>query len=383
MEELLLTYNERPFVSAQYKTGLDQIGARAEAMAVDVPEDVAALIETLGQDNVRRLSVVLLVDLLGLENNPERAPELARDVAALGEDLLLSGDYASALIVTRALADQAATEGAVTKTACRVALDGLVETTAFQETVDFLGEMAPEPAALFRDLCAAVGPSAIDALRQKLDVEELTPARQRATEIIQQYGGRAVSRLSPLLSSPHWYAHRNVADLLGEIASADGVPLLHPLLRGRDARVMRSAVRALSNIDDPAAARAVHTVLRSAAGEQRHAVVAALVAERDPRVVPLLVCILNESDPLRGDHQLVLETLGAVGDVGRDEAVPHVARVMRRTSWLAWRRTRALKETSLAALRHIGSPAASRAIADAAADGDRMLRRLARAAGTA
>ena len=33
MEELLLSYNEKPFVSAQYKAGLDQIGGRAEAMS--------------------------------------------------------------------------------------------------------------------------------------------------------------------------------------------------------------------------------------------------------------------------------------------------------------------------------------------------------------
>ncbi len=93
MEELLLAYNEKPFVSAQYKAGLDQIGVRADAMAADIPEELVALIETLGQDNVRRLSVTLLVDLLKLEQNAERAPELARDVAALGEDLLLAGDY--------------------------------------------------------------------------------------------------------------------------------------------------------------------------------------------------------------------------------------------------------------------------------------------------
>jgi HEAT repeat protein len=161
---------------------------------------------------------------------------------------------------------------------------------------------------------------------------------------------------------------------------AESVPLLQPLLRGSDPRVMRAAVRALANIDDPAAGRAVHTVLRAAAGAQRQAVVAALVAERDPRVVPVLLCILNESEPLGSDHQIVLETLGAIGQVGADEAVPHVAKVMRRRSWFARRKTRALKEGSIDALQRIGSAAATQAIADAASQGDRLLRKLARAA---
>ena len=49
------------------------------------------------------------------------------------------------------------------------------------------------------------------------------------------------------------------------------------------------AVAALGVIQDPAAARAIHTVLRAATGEVRRAVIEALVAERDPRVVPMLV----------------------------------------------------------------------------------------------
>ena len=161
----------------------------------------------------------------------------------------------------------------------------------------------------------------------------------------------------------------------------ESVPLLQPLLRGQRSARHAAAVRALANIDDPAAARAVHTVLRAATGAQRQAVVAALVAERDPRVVPVLVCILNESEPLGGDHQIVLETLGAIGEVGDDEAVPHVATVMRRRSWFARKKTRALKTGARSApLQRIGSPAATQAIADAASNGDRLLRKLARAA---
>ena len=57
----------------------------------------------------------------------------------------------------------------------------------------------------------------------------------------------------------------------------------------------------------------MHTVLRAATGEQRRAVVEALVAQRDARVVPVLVRILDESDPFGADHAIVLETLGALG----------------------------------------------------------------------
>ncbi len=43
---------------------------------------------------------------------------------------------------------------------------------------------------------------------------------------------------------------------------------------------------------------------------------------RDPRVVPMLVRILDESEPLGKDHDVVLDTLDALGWSARDAAVP-------------------------------------------------------------
>jgi HEAT repeat protein len=161
------------------------------------------------------------------------------------------------------------------------------------------------------------------------------------------------------------------------------VPLLQPLLRGSDPRVTQAAVRALSHIDDPAAARSVHTVLRATTGAQRQAVISALVAERDPRVVPLLVRILDESEPFGGDHTIVIDTLGAVGTLGGDHAVPAVDRMIRKRKWFARQKVRALKHTGVQTLRQIGTPAARAALQGAAATGDRLLKRFAREAGAA
>jgi HEAT repeat protein len=377
MEELLLTYNERPFVSASYRSELDQIAGRAEKMASDVPPDLVELLDTLGQDNVRRLSVRLLIDLLKLERDPARAPEVANDVAALAEDLLLAGDYESVLAVVTALNEQAHDSAAIANEGSRLALDGIVRTIAFVEAVEILGDMSDAEAALFADVCAKIGPAATDAVRVHLESEALTPARARATMIIRGYGSRAASRLAALIGSNKWAAQRNAAELLGEIATAEAVPLLQPLLRGQDPRVINAAARALSNIKDPAAARAIHTVLRAATGEQRRAVVEALVAQKDARVVPVLVRIVEESDAFGSDHAIVLETVDALSRVGDDQAVPALAVLMRKKKFLAWKKGRALKEQSLAALRAIRTPAADRAIDEAAKTGDRMLRKLA------
>jgi hypothetical protein len=94
--------------------------------------------------------------------------------------------------------------------------------------------------------------------------------------------------------------------------------------------------------------------------------------------VPVLVRILEESEPFGADHAIVLETLGAIGQLGHEQAVPYVATLMKRRKWFTRGKSRAVKQSSLSALRAIGSSTAEAAIVEARTRGDRLLRRLAR-----
>jgi HEAT repeat protein len=179
------------------------------------------------------------------------------------------------------------------------------------------------------------------------------------------------------VGDPRWFVQRRGARLLGRIGTAEAVPLLQPLLRQSDPRVVREAVGALGTIRDPAAARAIHTVLRAATGEMRRVVTDALVAEKDPRVVPMLVQILEESQPLGKDHLVVLETVEALGTVGTDAAIPVLVKLSKRTSFFGRSKARALKERSVNALARVATPKSEAALKEAASTGDRMLRKIA------
>jgi len=221
---------------------------------------------------------------------------------------------------------------------------------------------------------------AIDAARDRAAaIIADSVATARAEELILAFGPRAVGRLAALTGDSRWFVQLRGARLLGKIAVADAVPLLQPLLRQSDPRVARQAVASLAAIQDPAAARAIQTVLRAASGEMRKAVTEALVAERDPRVVPMLVRILEESQPLGRDHDMVLETIDALGTVGTDGAVPILATLARKTSWFGRRKARALKERSIGALARVGTAKSTSAVQEAARQGDRMLRKIAAA----
>jgi len=97
MEELLVSYNDKPFVSDVYRSALDGVGGRAERMAVvDLPPELADWMESLGQASVRTLSVRLLIDLLTIERDAARAAEIAEDMVALSEDCSARGAHGPA-----------------------------------------------------------------------------------------------------------------------------------------------------------------------------------------------------------------------------------------------------------------------------------------------
>ena len=377
MEELLVSYDEKPYVPAQYRAALDGIGERAERLAAagELPPELPDWLTTLGQDNVRSLSVSLLIDLLAIEQDAARASEIADDMTALTEDLLLSGAYADALSVTSAMARRA-NSSLLGRDACRVALDRLGESIALVETVSLLGDVGDEDWTAIKAVLEAVGLPAVEALKPAVAVEHDDLGVSRAESTIVGFGAAAVTRLGSLIADSRWFVQRRGARLLGRIAAPEAVPLLQPLVRQTDARVAREAISALAAIDDPSAARAIHTVLRAAAGPLRRAVIDALVSGKDARIVPLLARILSESEPLGRDHEMVLETAAALGAVGTDGAVPPLVALARRKRWFGGRKLRTLKETSVDALLRVGTSSAETALRGAAESGDRALKKI-------
>ena len=356
MEELLLTYDESPYVSASYQASLEGAVGRSEMFAaLELPAELPEWVESLQQDNVRSLSVLLITDLLRIEATDERASEIANDMTALIDDLLMSGDFANSSLVLREL--RKACDRKVAPAAMRAALTVVGESLALREAAAMLSDFDQATLDLFVECCESVGPIAVRSLYPALQSEAETAVFVRARDLVQRFGAPAVTYIAPLADDNRWFVQRNAAALLALSRSPDAVPALQGLLRRSDPRVLRQAVSALAGIDDPTAARAVQTALRAAAGAGRAAVVDALVAEKDPRVVPMLTRILGESDPFGEDHQTVLDTLQAVQQLADERAVPAVSAVMRRKKLFARKKARAFKGSGDPALHAIGTPA--------------------------
>jgi HEAT repeat protein len=368
-----LEHREDIWRSGTYQASLEGAVGRSELFSTrDLPPELPEWVESLRQDNVRALSVLLITDLLRIEENEARAADIATDMAALADDLLLSGDFANSALVLGEL--RKASERTIAPKAMRAALTTVGESIALREAASMLTDFDEATLNTFAACCKSIGPIAIRSLHPALQSETETLDYVRARDITQGFGKAGISFIVPLADDNRWFVQRHAASLLGATTSLDAVPTLQGLLRRSDPRVLRQAVAALAGIEESAAARALQTALRAASGAARTAVVDALVAEKDLRVVPMLTRILAESDPFGEDHQTVLDSLDAVRQLADDRATPAVATLLHRKKFFSRKRTRALKLAAAQALLGIGSSRARSTLDEAGRSGDRMLK---------
>lgn len=377
MEALLLGYDERPYVSESYQATLAGADARAREMAArSLPAELPAWMDSIDQDHVRRLSVQMLTDLLTIEDSPERAVEIARDLAALGEDVLMCGAFDDACQVASVLAASAARPGAVTQAACRASLTDLAQSAALASAASVLGELDERSAEAFARCCGVLGPRSASALAPALSGDADGSAWTRAAAIVSGFGEAAIAPLAALADAAGWRAQWSAAVLLGRTHHATAVAPLQALMRRGDTRVTRAAIAALAGIDDAAAGQALQQALEQATDENRAAMLDAVVSAGDRRAVPLLCRMLEGADPFGAAHPVVLALMKALGRLKDDRAVPALAATLVRRKRFARARQRALKTGAIHALRAIGTPEALEGLSQAA-KADRLVRKLA------
>lgn len=378
LDELLLKYDESTYVSSDYRQSMETAAVRAADLAArGLPPEMAAWLDSLGHESVRRLSGQLLMDLMRNERDANRAAETARDMGAFVEELLLAGAFGEGVPVIQELAEAIARKPALAPDACRHAIDSVGQSEAYTEAATAVAEQSPEEFVAFEALTLAVGPSTVAGLLTAYQREDGGLGTDRASGLLVKLGPQTISRLAHAIDEAKWHEQREIARVLGQIGTAAAVPPLQTLLRRTDLRVMQAAVGSLARIDDPAAARALHMVLRATTGDARTAVIAAFVGLKDARVVPMLVRILQDIDPFGDEHTLVLDTLGALASIRDDRAIAQIVALARQRRWLSWARTRQLRETALRTLLRIGSTKARQAFEELARSGDFFLRRLA------
>ena len=177
MEELLISYNDKPFVSEAYRSALDGVGGRAERMAaVDLPPELPEWMDSLGQESVRTLSVRMLIDLLTIETRRR-----ARGRHRAGHGGARRGSADGGRVRRHAGRDAGARRSrrlggrhrARRLPACARQLG---ESLAMRETAALLGEVDDSGWEAIRAVVQIIGAPSVEALKPVVAVEQETLA---------------------------------------------------------------------------------------------------------------------------------------------------------------------------------------------------------------
>lgn len=377
---MLMNYQDKPYVSAEYARELS--GARSQAIEVDrvsddPPERVQAWVASIAADALRELDLQLLLDLLQLLDDATRWRDVANVVTAEIERLTLVGDAANAKRLLDAVVNEASAGRPALKPIADSALEKLAAGPLLRHVVLHIRKVEEREVEAFNTLCHTLGPSAIRPLAEALATEENKRALRRLRELLLGFGAAGRQSVEQLKHSPNPAVRRTAIDLLRVFGGREALPELTSMLDDKDPQVQRDSIRAIVHI---ATDEAYAVLERALAGRSRDAVLEQLISLREDKAIPLLCYVLKKTKPqgkLVNVHLAIIDALGGLSP--HPESTNTLKQVLYQGAWWAPFRTAALRRAAASALRRIGGPEAFSILEEAAANGPRAVRAVARA----
>ena len=250
--DMLTSYSDEPFVGDAYARELTtarERAADAERIADDPPEQVAAWVSSVSDAALRAADLDLLLDLLRIEQDPERYRDVLDPAVAHVNDLVLLGDFEGAAPVVAALATESGPEGRPTHRAgAALAVERLLQGPLMAHLVGHLRTVDDDGFAHARTLCLTLGPITIRPLAEALSVEQRGRGFRRLTELLVGFGKAGRDAAEQLKASANPAVRRTAIYLLREFGGNDALAELTSLLDDGDPNVQREAVRAIAVI---------------------------------------------------------------------------------------------------------------------------------------
>jgi hypothetical protein len=217
-----------------------------------------------------------------------------------------------------------------------------------------------------------------DGVEVLLDLLVAAPSIEERRGLFMALTGikEGTDQLIHMLGHHQWFVVRNVAELAGELALEDAVPALAQQLEHEDERVRKAVALALAKIGSRAAAEPLRRALRDKSPEVRIQAALGVGGRKSSAIaMPLVVAMEEEEDEAVG-RELML----ALGRIGSPAAVQALIKFAQPGGRLFGRKSAALRETAVEALRLAATPAAVGTLEGLTDDGDKNVRNAAHSA---
>jgi hypothetical protein len=379
----ILNYSDKSYVSSEYARELS--GARAQAVEVerlsdDPPERISAWLASVNEAAVRELDLLLTIDLMRIETDPDHWASVADIAVRETEQRSMLGDVAGVQQLTSAIAAKAAGADGPIRAAAVAALDALARGRFARHVIGQFRKANDAELARLTTLCQTIGPRLILPFAEALSTEEHFLTIRRIRELLISFGAEGRRAVETLKNSANPAVRRTAVDLLRHFGGNGALNELTALLNDADPQVQRDAVRAIVTIGT---AEAFVIIDRQCATSDaaRELIVREVIGLRDTRAVPSLAAVLQNTAP-RGAmaplHEAIIDALAALG--AHADSTAALRSALDRGDWWAPRRTAVLRNAAAAALKRIGSTETLEALEQAQRSGSRGVRAAARLA---
>lgn len=173
--------------------------------------------------------------------------------------------------------------------------------------------------------------------------------RRRLCELLADAAEGRPDLLAPYLRTPSWYLARNLAFVLGELRSPDGVRHLDALARHEEYRVRREVIDALRTIGGAGARSALAVFFEDPDPRIRRHCIEGMGAVYDAEIAAWLLGIVQSPDFSAEGTSLKEAAVAALARMRADEAKPVLEQVARRR-WMFGRGRKLLRLAARGAL---------------------------------
>jgi hypothetical protein len=379
----ILNYSDKSYVSSEYARELSSARSQAvevERLSEDPPERIAAWLASVSEAAVGDLDLLLTLDLMRVEDDPDNWGGVADLAVREIERRAHMGDVAGAQQLTSAVAEKAVGPEGKLRAAATASLDTLARGALVKHLLGHIRKANDAELAALTTLCRTIGPRLVLPFAEALSTEDHTLTIRRIRELLISFGAEGRRAVEPLKNSTKPAVRRTAVDLLRIFGGNEALVELTPLLDDADPQVQRDAVRAIVQIGTPEAFAVVDRAC-AANDAARELIIREVIGLRDSRAVPSLAAVLKNTSPrgaLAALHESIIDALAGLG--AHADSASALRTALDRGDWWAPRRTAALRKAAATALKRIGSPETLDALDDALRSSSRGVRAAARLA---
>jgi len=262
VEKLILSRGEEKYIKDDHHRFLEDLSTirkpYLERVGTKTPDDLGVL-KAFGEEEGRRRTLLVLLDLLRNENQEGDFHDILEDFRTAIPNLISLKDFSTLHTVMLGLQSISTT----TRTEWQDAVREILHTTDFGAIGDLYisTEIDDDDAGKIVDLLERFGAVAATPLLDGLLLEPEAFRRRALIKLLTTLGPSVVPEAQSRLSHPKWYFARNLCLILGDIGDRRAVADLLQAASHVDHRVKREAIVAIGKLAAPEAVPGLGKIL--------------------------------------------------------------------------------------------------------------------------